>query len=96
MHPLLCRPLAPHPLPRLVVQVHLDLVAAPRRGQPREEAALVRDEEVRCLRAVGALERMGGPEARAVLAGLARGAAEARIPREAKQALERLGPRAGS
>jgi len=51
-------------------------------------------EEVRSLRAVEALERIGGPEARTALASLAKGAAESRITRDAMAALARLGRRA--
>ena len=47
-------------------------------------------EEIRALRAVFALERIGGREARATLATLAKGVTDARLTREAKAALERL------
>jgi hypothetical protein len=42
---------------------------------------------------VAALEQIGSPEARKVLAVLSAGAAGARLTREAKAALERLKPR---
>jgi hypothetical protein len=47
-------------------------------------------EELRELRAVQALERIGSPQARAILRALARGAPVARQTQEAKEALERL------
>jgi hypothetical protein len=47
-------------------------------------------EQLRATRAVAALEQIGGPEARKALAGLASGAPEARLTREAKAALGRL------
>jgi WD40 repeat protein len=50
-------------------------------------------EPLRGLRAVEVLERIGTPEARAVLHRLAGGAPEARLTREARAALERLAPR---
>jgi len=49
-------------------------------------------ERLRALRCVEALERSGTAEARALLAGLAGGAAGARLTREAADALSRLGP----
>ncbi len=58
------------------------LAKLPRQGLP----SLVRD-----LRALEALERMGTPAARAVIKRLTGGAAEDRLTREAKAALERLG-----
>jgi hypothetical protein len=51
-------------------------------------------EQLRTIRAVSALEQIGSPEARKVLAGLAAGADGARITQEAKSALERLEKRA--
>jgi hypothetical protein len=47
-------------------------------------------EEMREVRAVEALERIGTAEAREVLAGLAKGAAEAWLTQEAKASLDRL------
>jgi HEAT repeat protein len=47
-------------------------------------------EQLRATRAGAALEQIGGPEACKVLAGLAAGAAGARLTREAKAGLERL------
>jgi WD40 repeat protein len=52
----------------------------------------VTGEALRRLRAVVALERAGTAEARSLLAELAGGAADARLTREAKAALSRLGP----
>jgi WD40 repeat protein len=49
-------------------------------------------EALRALRAVEVLERIGTPEARQVLAKLARGAEGASLTREAKAACQRLGP----
>ena len=48
---------------------------------------------LRELRAVILLERIGSREARETLAGLARGAPDARLTREAKAALDRLSRR---
>jgi RNA polymerase sigma factor (sigma-70 family) len=50
----------------------------------------VTSDALRTLRAVEALEKLGTPEARRVLAALAGGAPEARLTREANAALERL------
>jgi RNA polymerase sigma factor (sigma-70 family) len=47
-------------------------------------------ELLRCLRAVEALERVGTPEARQILEGLAQGAPETWLTDEAKASLERL------
>ena len=49
-------------------------------------------QRLRALRCVEALEGSGTAEARALLAGLAKGAAGARLTREAADALSRLGP----
>jgi hypothetical protein len=51
-------------------------------------------DERRALRAVEVLEMIGTQEARAALAGLAKGAADAVLTREAKAAMERLEPQA--
>jgi hypothetical protein len=61
-----------------------------------ELLAAVRDaplppDALRGLRAVRVLETLGTKEARAVLAGLARGRPEARLTQEARAALGRLG-----
>jgi RNA polymerase sigma factor (sigma-70 family) len=50
-------------------------------------------EMLRSLRAIEVLERIGNSEAREVLLNLAKGAAEARLTREAKATLERLNRR---
>jgi WD40 repeat protein len=50
-------------------------------------------ERLRPLRALEVLEQVGTPEARALLRGLAGGAPDAELTREAKAALERLGER---
>jgi hypothetical protein len=50
-------------------------------------------DELRAIRAVEVLERIGNPEARDVLATLAKGDLEARLTREAKATLERLARR---
>jgi len=48
---------------------------------------------LRKLRAVEALERMSGPEARSLLQKLAQGASEARLTRDARATLDRLARR---
>ena len=48
-------------------------------------------DSLRRERALEVLEQIGGPEARAVLEGLAKGAPEAGLTRRAKEALKRLG-----
>jgi hypothetical protein len=48
-------------------------------------------DELRALRAVEVLERIGTPEARQVLAELAQGAEGSSLTREAKAACQRLG-----
>src|SRR5262249_49058428 len=53
-------------------------------------------ERLRVGRAVGVLERLGNPEARALLANLAGGEPEACVTQEAKAALERLARRAAA
>jgi hypothetical protein len=52
---------------------------------------ITQPEAMRQLRAVEVLEHLGSPDAQRVLRELARGAPEARLTREAKAALERLG-----
>ena len=52
-------------------------------------------ELLRPLRAVEVLERVGTPEARDVLAGLAKGLPGARLTREARASLDRLAKQAG-
>jgi hypothetical protein len=59
----------------------------------RLEAQRDSADRARELRAVGALEAMGGPEARRLLEALAKGAEGAPLTVEAKGALERLGRR---
>jgi hypothetical protein len=54
---------------------------------------VTRVEEKRAVRAVAVLEDIGTPAARRVLEALARGESEARLTRQAKAALERLGRR---
>jgi WD40 repeat protein len=56
----------------------------------RSPLPLPSGEPLRQVRAVAALERIGSPEARKLLQKLAGGAAQARLTREAKAALERL------
>jgi RNA polymerase sigma factor (sigma-70 family) len=56
----------------------------------RLDAARLPRETLRRVRAVEALERLGSPAARRLLRELAGGAAEARLTREAKEALGRL------
>jgi hypothetical protein len=47
-------------------------------------------ERLRALRAIEVLEHAATPETRQVLTGLAKGAAELRLTRDAKAALDRL------
>jgi WD40 repeat protein len=63
-----------------------DLARHPQRPSP---------ELLRQLRAVEVLERIGTPEARTLLESLARGAAGARLSREARAAVQRLDSRRG-
>jgi hypothetical protein len=63
-----------------------ELLARLKQGEPTGEA-------LRAIRAVEVLEHIGGPEARAVLEALAKGAPEAHLTRDAKPSLERLAKR---
>lgn len=56
-------------------------------------SAVPSPDRLREMRAIEVLERIATPDARAVLADLAKGAPAARLTREAKAALERLGTR---
>jgi truncated hemoglobin YjbI len=58
------------------------LLAAPRIVQAPEQ--------IRALRALEVLERIGNAEARRVLGAIAKGAPDARLTREARTSLERL------
>jgi RNA polymerase sigma factor (sigma-70 family) len=60
-------------------------------GRLLEKLATPAPELLRGLRAVEALEAVGGPEARAVLAKIAKGAANSPLTREANASLKRLG-----
>lgn len=55
------------------------------------DAQVVATETLQALRAIEALELIGTPEARAVLEGLAKGAAGHRLTEEARQSLMRMG-----
>jgi HEAT repeat protein len=57
-------------------------------GAPHEAPT---GDRLRTLRAIAALERIGTPEARDVLKGIAEGDAAARETREAKESLARMG-----
>jgi hypothetical protein len=59
----------------------------------RLEGAPVPAEELLAVRGVEVLERVGSPEAKELLRGLAKGYESARLTREARSALERLGGR---
>jgi WD40 repeat protein len=59
-------------------------------------APVTRPEQLRSLRAVAVLEDIASPEARRLLEQLARGTPEARLTREAKASLRRLGLRSRS
>ncbi len=59
----------------------------------RVEGAAVPPEQLRALRGIEALEHAGTAEARAVLEGLAKGAPQARLTREARASLLRLAKR---
>jgi RNA polymerase sigma factor (sigma-70 family) len=61
--------------------------------QLRGRLAVPSGDPLRALRAVEVLEHIGSPEARQLLEKLASGAPEARLTREAKASLERLGMR---
>jgi WD40 repeat protein len=63
-----------------------ELLAQLKRAEPRGE-------DLRALRAVEVLEHIGTPEASRVLDGLAQGAPEARLTRDARASLDRLGRR---
>jgi hypothetical protein len=58
------------------------------------DAVALKPESIRTLRAMEVLERIGTPEAKQVLEGLARGAPGAKVTQEAEAALKRLGKRA--
>jgi WD40 repeat protein len=71
-------------MPSLEMRQRMEKILREREGKPPLRELL------RALRAVEVLECIGDVEARAVLAGLARGYAEARLTREARAALARL------
>jgi hypothetical protein len=56
----------------------------------KPQGPVMQPDVLRALRAVAVLEDIAGPEARRVLATLAQGTPEARLTREANQALERM------
>ena len=62
----------------------------------RLDKGLVAPELVRPMRAIEVLEWIGSPEARQVLAELAKGRGDSLQTREAKKALERLGRKASA
>jgi hypothetical protein len=60
----------------------------------RQQQGQPSGEQLRQVRAIEVLERIGTPEARALLESLTRGAAGARLTREAQAAVRRLSARA--
>lgn len=81
--PLLLKALDNNPSPDVRARIKACLEA------PREPGA----EELRTIRAISVLERVGSPEARAILRTLVTGAPEARETRIARAALDRLSKR---
>jgi hypothetical protein len=75
--------------PSLEVRRRMELIL------DRLAAATPPAEQVRALRAVEVLERLGTAEARRLLEGLARGAPQARLTHEARASRDRLARRAG-
>ena len=84
--PALTKALDGKPTPEVRGRIEELLAALASHAPPREETRPT-------LRAIGALERIGTPEARKVLKSLAGGFDGARVTREAKDALDRLGER---
>jgi hypothetical protein len=77
---------------RLSLEVRRRIDALAKRLHP----PLTDGETLQSLRAIAVLEDIGTLEAKKILDTLAKGAAEARVTRAAKAALERLGWRRGS
>jgi hypothetical protein len=82
VQPALRRALQGHPSPEVRMRVERLLA--------KLETAVASPEQLRSLRAVEALEHLGTPAARRLLAALAQGAPEARLTEEAKASLGRL------